>query len=96
MQIDAITLQVITKSASNVLSGDFELYLFGSRARGTARKYSDVDVAIKTRSPVSVSNILKISSDIEDSQIAYKVDVVDYGRANTELKINIDRDGVKL
>jgi uncharacterized protein len=96
MQLEENTLRTIKESVSNVIGGDFDLYLFGSRARGTARKYSDVDMALKSTKPITMSNILKISSDIDDTNIAYKVDIVDYAKVPKALKMNIDADGVRV
>lgn len=55
------------------------VYLFGSRARGTYRKFSDVDLLIEANitNPVTLHQLYEIRSAIEDSRFPYKVDLVD-------------------
>ncbi len=57
-----------------------EIYLFGSRARGTEKAGSDVDLAII--SDTSLSQDLAILREIlEESNLPYKVDIVDINQA---------------
>lgn len=55
---------------------------FGSRAAGTPRKYSDLDLAISR---------LKIA--FEDSDLPICVDVVDWNRADSEFKAMVVKQG---
>ena len=67
--------------------------LFGSRARGDAKRTSDIDLAVAGEERA----IRSLAVDLEDSNIAYTFDVVDYHRqTNENLKRAIDRDGKLL
>ncbi len=56
------------------------IYLFGSRARGSASEYSDYDIAIDSDTPIH-KELCRIKTLIEDSNIPYKVDLIDLSQA---------------
>ena len=64
----------------------YKTFIFGSRAEGTHRKFSDVDVGIL--GPASVPNKTKfdIEDELEESDIPYQVDVVDFAAVNDRFK----------
>ena len=53
------------------------LYLFGSRARGSAVRGSDIDIAILPDSPLEPGTLARIRDALEESTIPYEVDVID-------------------
>ncbi len=53
-----------------------EIYLFGSRAKGSATYYSDVDIAIKSKD-LNREKLALILFNIEESNFPYKVDLID-------------------
>ncbi len=59
------------------LPADSQLYLFGSRARGTAKWNADYDVLVNTDySIVDRSTIIGIQEAIDESWIPFKVDLI--------------------
>ncbi|WP_297890511.1 nucleotidyltransferase domain-containing protein [Sulfurihydrogenibium sp.] len=70
-----------------------EVILFGSRARGDYKYYSDIDLAIKG---LGKKEILKIKDFVEESTIPYFVDIVRYEDAPLKLRENIEREGVTI
>ncbi|HBE03736.1 MAG: hypothetical protein A2096_17930 [Spirochaetes bacterium GWF1_41_5] len=72
--------------------GKPDIILFGSRASGENEYNSDYDICIVDN--CSVTNLTMIKTDIEDSNIPYKVDIVNYNNVSIELKLNIDQ-GIK-
>ncbi len=72
-----------------------EVWLFGSRAKGTHQKGSDIDLAIKG-SACNPGLALAIANQAnEELPIPYQVDIVDYSSIdNPNLKDHIDRVGV--
>ncbi len=91
--------KVFERSLDKILSyikqnfGDkkLEVILFGSRARGDYKYYSDIDLAIKG---LEKKDILKIKDFVEESTVPYFVDIVRYEDAPLKLKENIDKEGV--
>jgi predicted nucleotidyltransferase len=66
------------------------LYLFGSRARGEEMEGSDVDVGVLFREPVSLGDLVMLEAEIEP-RLGLPVDLVDAGRANAFLALDIIR-----
>ncbi len=50
---------------------------FGSRLTGTSRPYSDLDLALEGGSPLSLTDLEKLRDAFAQSDLPYKVDVVD-------------------
>ncbi len=70
------------------------VYLFGSRARGDARRWSDVDVAVHARKRLPGSLLSEIREDLEESTVPYTVDVVDLAEAGAQFRSRVEREGV--
>ena len=66
------------------------LYLFGSRGRREETEQSDVDVGILWRLEQSLRDVLLLEDDLE-RRLGLKVDLVDAGRANAFLALDIIR-----
>lgn len=57
---------------------EYQVFIFGSWATGKAKKFSDYDVGIWGKKPLpSVTKVL-IEEALEESDLPYKVDVVDF------------------
>lgn len=69
-----------------------KIYLFGSRARGDASEYSDIDIAIKGDRPLR-NALAKARFAIEESQIPYKVDLIDLSQTSY-LEKDIEKEGI--
>ena len=67
------------------------VYLFGSWARGTQHRGSDVDIAIDGGSRGRIGALREL---LEESTIPYRVDVVDMRFASDSLREHIRKDGV--
>ena len=67
------------------------VYLFGSRARGEARKDSDVDVAVLGK----ITDALTLLADLEEAA-ARPVDLVLLRSAPVELAARVVQEGVRL
>ena len=71
-----------------------KIYLFGSYARGTQTRGSDIDLAVDTGSALSIGEIARIKNIIEALNIPQTVDVVDMHSIPQELKKVILTEGV--
>ena len=67
---------------------------FGSRAAGTPRKYSDLDLAVIQPEPLSLHTISRLKIAFEDSDLPICVDVVDWNQADSEFKAMVARQGM--
>ena len=55
-----------------------DVWAFGSRARYTAKTYSDLDLAIISEQPMSLAQMADVQSAFEESDLPIRVDVVDW------------------
>ena len=53
-------------------------WVFGSRATGRARRYSDLDLAIDAGRRLTLDEIARLIEAFSDSDLPYKVDLVDW------------------
>lgn len=82
-------LQKVFKSHSNI----DEVIIFGSRAKGNYSEGSDIDLAIKGDN-ISFNQLMDIHVQIEELELLYKVDLVDYNKyAASPVAAHIDRVG---
>lgn len=71
------------------------IFIFGSRATGRAKKYSDVDIAIKSEQITDKIKSL-IEMDLENSTIPYEVDIVDLNSISEQFKKQIIDDLIEI
>lgn len=70
------------------------LVLFGSRARGDARRRSDFDLAVMPREGFEDKELIVFSDLLEQSsEIIYQIDLVDMRQASDELKAKVEAEG---
>ena len=67
---------------------------FGSRAAGSPRKYSDLDLAIIQPEPLALRTISRLKSAFEDSDLPICIDVVDWNQADSEFKAMVAAQGM--
>lgn len=53
-------------------------FIFGSRASGKPRKFSDIDIGVKSNKQINSITLSNIEEAFEESNIPYTVDVVDF------------------
>ena len=80
-----------------LLSGSgVKAFLFGSRARGDAGRFSDIDIAVNAGAkPVSGNLMALLSEAFELSRIPFFVDLVDTYRASPAVKLAIAEEGIQ-
>lgn len=71
-----------------------KIKIYGSRAKGSFHKGSDIDIALWLTDDTKLS---RIKAELEDLPTPYKFDVVNYETLSSEvLKNNIDNDGIEF
>src|SRR6218665_700450 len=73
---------------------DAEVWAFGSRAKGLARDPSDLDLCIRAAAALSFEQMGLLREAFEESNLPYKVDVVDWTMASAAFREIIERDRV--
>jgi predicted nucleotidyltransferase len=70
--------------------------IYGSRAKGTYRAGSDIDLTIKG-SEISFAEFMQIEDQIDDLMLPYSVDLSQYRQLeNADLIAHIDRVGMEI
>ena len=67
---------------------------FGSRAKWTAKKYSDLDIAVISEKPLSLQIIASLSDDFAESDLPFKVDIVDWATTGEAFRKIIEKEKV--
>jgi predicted nucleotidyltransferase len=75
---------------------DAKLYAFGSRVKGTARAYSDLDLAIDCGKKIPRPELFHLQDLFEESELNYKVDLVDFCALSNDFQRLIETTRVTL
>ena len=93
-----VSLNALEEAKRIILAGlkgyNVAVFLFGSRARGTAGPISDIDVAIYPKECLPAGLLSTIREELEESGIPYSVDLVDLTQLSQSWLEKIQRDGV--
>lgn len=72
----------------------YEVWAFGSRATWRAKEFSDLDLAVITSSPLSLDVSASLNEEFSESDLPWKVDIVDWAVTSSPFKQVIARDKV--
>ncbi len=65
---------------------DYQIFLFGSRASGSAEKFSDFDIGVKGGKPLPSELKVLIEEELEESSLPFIVDIVDFSLVSDNFK----------
>lgn len=71
-----------------------EVWAFGSRARRTAKPYSDLDLAIITPQALPLAQLANLTHAFESSDLSIRVDVVDWSSISETFRQLVFNDRV--
>jgi predicted nucleotidyltransferase len=77
MSSDQVRAEIVATIRRYIPSRELRIRLFGSRAAGTFTPVSDFDVALDMGRRIDGAIMERIRGDLEDSDIPYRVDIVD-------------------
>lgn len=86
----------IVKSILQTLIPHYPVWAFGSRVKGTAKKYSDLDLAIITDTPLSLAESAALREAFAESDLIWKVDVVDWATTSETFRKIIQSHYIEL
>ena len=67
-----------------------EVRAFGSRVRGSAGKFSDLDIIIITAAPLDFGRLGRLRDAFSESDLPFRVDVLDWSTTNAEFKTLVE------
>ena len=74
----------------------YPVWAFGSRAKWTAKEYSDLDLAVITDSPLSIEQSAALADDFLESELPWKVDAVDWSAISPSFRKVIEKEYVVI
>ena len=89
-------LSIVHQILRDALPHDVRVWVFGSRAKWTTRDSSDLDLAVDAGRALARDEEIALSDAFEESDLPYKVDVVDMHNVSDGFKAVIERDKVLL
>jgi predicted nucleotidyltransferase len=88
--------QLVIDILREYLPSDVAVWVFGSRATGRARRYSDLDLAIDAGRQLSFDETGALSEAFSDSDLPYRVDIVDWRLVGDDFRRLIAADRLPL
>jgi uncharacterized protein len=64
----------------------YRVFLFGSRATGSAGERSDIDIGIEGPAPVARAALAAILDELEEAPTLYTIEVVDFARVSEKFR----------
>jgi len=85
-------LEMVKKILQKNLTTDVKVFVFGSRATEKVKKFSDLDLALFSAQKIPFSVFVKLSNDFEESDLPYKVDIIDLKAIDKNFRDKISKD----
>ncbi len=73
---------------------EYPVWAFGSRVKGTAKPYSDLDLAIIAQQPLSLTEMATVKEAFDESDLPIRVDIVDWATTSDTFRKIIEQDKV--
>jgi predicted nucleotidyltransferase len=89
-------LALVLMILSQHLPSHAKIWLFGSRATGRAKKYSDIDLLIDIGNAIPIQLLSQLNSAFDESVLPYKVDIADANTITDAFKENIKSQIIPL
>ncbi|MBH0115010.1 restriction endonuclease subunit S [Novosphingobium sp. YJ-S2-02] len=88
--------KIVHEIIARYLPAGVSVRVFGSRAKWTAKPHSDLDLALKGKEPLARSVLGDLAEAFSESDLPFRVDVVDWRTVTPTFQAVIDRDAKAL
>lgn len=95
IQLDPDDLAIVRQILKDNIP-EYPVWAFGSRVRGTAKQYSDLDLAIISMKPLPLSVLADLNTAFDESDLIFKVDIVDWATTSDNFRRIIEANKVIL
>ena len=89
-------LAILQAILAGIAVRGIQIWAFGSRVTGTARRYSDLDLAVQTEACLDRDLLGRLQEALSESDLTIKVDLVDLADVAPAFRRRIERDGILL
>lgn len=73
-----------------------KIFAFGSRVNNTSQRYSDLDLVLKYKSKIPQKTYYQIMDAFEESDLPFRVDLLDWARISPKFRNNIENECIEL
>nr|WP_295783541.1 nucleotidyltransferase domain-containing protein [Rhodoferax sp.] len=74
----------------------YAVWAFGSRAKRTSKPFSDLDLVVITEQPLSLALFAALGEEFSQSNLPWRVDVVDWATASDVFRTIIEGNKVMI
>ena len=89
-------LAIVTAILHAALPADAQAWVFGTRATGSPRRASDLDIAVDAGRPLTAAELASLSDAFDESDLPYTVDLIDWRAVDPSFRKIIEHDRVAL
>ncbi len=75
---------------------DCQVRIFGSRVTGRSAKFSDLDLVVEGKDELGLSTMVRIKDAFTESNLPFKVDVLDWLAISSEFRRQINQECVAI
>ena len=72
------------------------VWIFGSRARGDHKTFSDIDILFETNQEIGLGRLSQFKEALEESNLPYKVDIVNLCDLADSYRMNALKERIQL
>ncbi len=83
----------MARNILNCFVPEAEIIVFGSRIHGTAKPWSDLNLAIKVESLLDWKLLAEIKETFQESELPFRVDVLDWNDITESFRKAIETNG---
>jgi len=90
---------IFMKKVKNILAGhvpEFDVLVYGSRAGGTAKKFSYLDLAVLTEKPLQAPRLEKMAAAFTAASLPFRVETIDWAATGSSFRKVIKKTGVLI
>lgn len=85
---------LIKSILSKHLPPNTRVWVFGSRAKGTARYNSDLDLAFESTHEIDAKVLAKMKADFEEAPLPFFIDIIDLKQTHEPFKMIVNKEKV--
>ena len=90
IDLPPLYLEIIKRILKEYVPG-CDVRVFGSRVNGTAKKHSDLDLAVVDKEKIPTRKMNALREAFEDSDLPIRVDVLDWHAVSADFRAIIEK-----
>ncbi len=96
LDLQPADLAILQTILVDVAGYGIQIWAFGSRVTGTARRYSDLDLAVQTEARLDQNLLHRLQEALSESDLTIKVDLIDLAEVAPAFRRKIEQAGILL